>query len=217
MKYVVFFSIISLNAFGQLTVERARDSTRKYHIAAYSYHEEFIGHKGYGAPVYLTGDGGAAVFGDGDEGPMLVKLDKSGKQQWKKIIAPKGEELESQSVVQDTQGNYFIFQLIYDPTKYRGVCERALMMNKSGTVVWDKFIGTCQLINNPVVSYIKSLSDGRIALRGHVVKEKPPEGKDPTYYYWEGWLNSKGVLTQKTGPVIDWSKQEEWKSRLKPE
>lgn len=217
MRYIVLFSIITLNAFGQLTVERAQDSTRRYHIAAYSYHEAFIGYRDYGAPVYLTRDGGAAVFGDGDDGAMLVKLDKSGNQVWKKVIAPKGEEVESQSVVQDTQGNYFIFQLIYDATKYRGGCERAVMLNKSGSVVWDKFIGSCQLINNPTVSYIKSLPDGRIALRGHVVKEKPPEGMDPTYYFWEGWLNSKGVLTQKTGPVIDWSKQEEWKSRLKPE
>jgi hypothetical protein len=49
-----------------------------------------------------------------------------------------------------------------------------------------------------------------------VVKEKPEEGKDPKYHYWEGWLTSKGLLTQKAGDVIDWSNQE-WEKKYKPE
>ncbi len=82
--------------------------------------------------------------------------------------------------------------------------------------MWDKFIGSCLLINNPVVSYIRSLADGRIYLRGHVVTKAPLEGKDPEYNFWEGWLNSAGVLTQKSGEVIDW-KNPEWMKRFKPE
>jgi len=50
-----------------------------------------------------------------------------------------------------------------------------------------------------------------------VVLQKPAEGKDPTYNFWEGWLDKTGKLTQKTGVVIDWKKHEEWQSRLKPE
>jgi len=219
MRYLTFASLLLSSAtYAQLTVDVVQEKTvRKYHIGSYSYHEQFIGHIGYGAPLILTSDGGGAAFGDGDEGIMLVKVGKDGNETLKKIITPKGNETESQSVVQDKNGNYYLFLLTYDETKYRGGCERVVCLNKSGAVLWDKFIGSCYLVNNPTVSYIRALSDGRIALRGHVVTQKPPEGKDPVYYYWEGWLDKTGKLTQKTGPVIDWTKQEEWQSRLKPE
>ena len=219
MRYLTFVALIfSSAAYGQLTVDSVRQkAVIKYHIGTYSYHEQFIGHNSYGAPLILSADGGGAAFGNGDEGIMLVKLGKDGKEQLKRIITPKGNETEAQSVVQDKNGNYYLFMLTYDETKYRGGCQRVVCLNKSGAVMWDKFIGSCYLVNNPTVSYIRALSDGRIALRGHVVTQKPPEGKDPIYYYWEGWLDKAGKLTQRTGAAIDWKKQEEWQSRLKPE
>lgn len=217
MKYI-FFVLVSVTAQAQITMDVANaNAVIKYHIGTYSYHEQFIGHSGYGAPVILTADGGAAAFGDGDEGCMLVKLDSQGKEQWKKILPRKGNEMESQSVVQDKHGDFYVFILVYDNSKYRGGCERVIYISKTGGVVWNKFIGSCYMVNNPTVSYIRALNDGSIALRGHVVTQKPLEGKDPTYYFWEGWLDKFGKLTQKTGAVIDWKKQEEWQSRLKPE
>lgn len=221
MKNLIFIILIFTvsTSFGQLTIEAANDSAvMKYHIGQYSYHGQFKGHKDYGAPLILTADGGAAAFGDGDEGSMLVKLDKNGNIQWKKSFTAKGTEMESQSVVQDKGGNYYVFILVYDEAKfkYRGGCERTIFINKTGTIVWDKFIGSCNLVASPTVSYIRSLSDGRIAMRGHVVKVKPLEGKDPQYNFWEGWLDKTGKLTQKSGDVIDW-KNEEWKKKFNPE
>src|SRR5436190_19124931 len=106
---LVFTSTI-VNA--QLTLQAAYDScVLKYRMGQYSYHEEFTGHRGYGAPLILTADGGAAAFGTGDEGPMLVKLNKTGKVQWKKKITAKGDEMELQSVVEDKIGNFFVFVL----------------------------------------------------------------------------------------------------------
>lgn len=203
----------------QITMEVLQDSTvRKYHLGASTYFDAFMGKAGYGAGAILTVDGGGAAFGDGDEGTMLVKLDKTGKEQWKRIVKPKGEEIESQSVVQDKNGNYYIFQLVYDEArfKYRGGCERVVFFNKSGTMGWDKFIGTCSQVNNPTVSYIKFLPDGRIYLRGHIVTKAPLAGKDPDTRFWEGWMNSAGALTQKSGEVIDWGKPE-WQKKFKPE
>lgn len=218
MKSLLIAFLLTANlVYAQLTLPIATDSmVRKYHIGSYSYHEQFIGHKGYGAPLILTSDGGGAAFGDGDEGTMLVKVDQNGKEQWKAILPPKGDESESQSVAEDKYGNYYVFTLVYDNTKYRGGCERAVLFDKTGKVVWDKFIGSCQLINNPTVSYIKALDDGRIALRGHVVTTQPAEGKDPEYHYWEGWLDKTGKLTQKAGDVIDW-KDVKWQDLFKPE
>ena len=46
--------------------------------------------------------------------------------------------------------------------------------------------------------------------------DKPVQGKDPVYRYWEGWIDSKGVYTQKTGDVIDWAKKE-WQKLYDPE
>ena len=218
MKSHIVLLLAAHISMAQVNVETANEKmVRKYHIGTYSYHADFIGHKGYGAPLILTADGGAAAFGDGDEGIMLVKIDKTGKEQWKKIIKGKGDESESQSVVEDKAGNFYVFILTYDHTKYRGGTERILMFNKTGTLVWDKYIGKFELLNNPTVSYIKALPDGRISLRGHVVKEAPPEGKDPTYLFWEGWIDKTGKLTEKIGEKIDWSKTAEWQARLKPE
>lgn len=147
---------------------------------------------------------------------MIVKLDKNGKVQWKRTIQPKGDEMESQSVVQDKNGNYFVCILVYDNTKYRGGCERVICLNKAGVILWDKFIGTFTLLNNPTIGYLRALGDGRIALRGQVVKQTPPKGEDPKYLFWEGWINGKGLLTQKTGEVIDW-KSPEWQKFFKPD
>lgn len=218
MKYfVILFLFVSSTAIGQLTISVVSDSAiRKYHLSSYSYHEQFKGHQGYGAPLILTADGGGAAFGDGDPGTLLVKFDKNCRETWKRIIQGKGSEMESQSVAEDKNGNYYVFMLVYDETKYRGGCERVVFISKSGTIAWDKFIGSCSLVNNPTVAYIRALSDGRIYLRGQVVTTAPSKGEDPKYHFWEGWLNNKGVLTQQTGDVIDWSNQE-WQKRFKPE
>jgi len=179
-RILLFLSLISFNAIGQMTIEAAQDSlVRKYHIGASTYLEQFVGHRGYGALVILTADGGAAAFGDGDEGLMLYKLDKAGKLQWKRKIARKGSELEPQCVVQDNKGNFYAFSLVYGLSGYRGGCERIVFVNKSGVVGWDKQIGSCQLVSSPTVSYTRTLDDGRVAIRGHIVTDKPAEGKDP--------------------------------------
>lgn len=212
----ILFCITS-PAFGQLTIEAAQDSlVRKYHIGASTYLDQFVGHAGYGAVVILTTDGGAAAFGDGDEGLMLYKLDKTGKLQWKRKISRKGTEMEPQCVVQDSKGNFYTFSLVYGLSAYQGGCERVVYVSKAGVVGWDKNIGSCTQINNPTVSYTRTLQDGRVAIRGHVATQKPAQGKDPDYHYWEGWIGSTGVLTQKVGDVIDW-KNEEWKKLFAPE
>lgn len=220
MRHVISLLLIfPTMGYGQLTIETARQAAQPFRISSYSYHEQFIGHQGYGAPLILTADGGAAAFGDGDEGPVLMKFTKDGKVQWKRFIPSKGSEMELQSVVQSKFGGFYVFVLVYDEAKfkYRGGCERVMLINKEGVVIWDKFIGSCGLLNTPTVSYIRALDDGSISLRGHVVRQKPPEGKDPTYLFWECVLNNKGTLKEKDGPVIDWNNTEEWQSRLKPE
>jgi len=216
-RLLIILFLTSSNAFGQITIEAAQDSlVRKYHIGASTYLEQFVGHPGYGAIVILTTDGGAAAFGDGDEGLMLYKLDKTGKLQWKRKVPRKGTELEPQCVVQDNKGNFYSFSLVYGLTGYRGGCERVVFVNKAGVIGWDKQIGSCLLVNSPTVSYTRTLQDGRVAIRGHVANQKPAEGKDPAYHYWEAWIGSTGVLAQKVGDVIDW-KNEDWKKLFAPE
>ncbi len=215
---IAAFCLVNVTSFAQVTLETANEKlVHKYHIGTYSYHADFIGHKTYGAPLIQTADGGAAAFGDGDEGIMLAKLDKTGKEQFKKVIQGKGDESESQSVVEDKAGNFYVFILTYDHAKYRGGTERVLMFNRTGTLAWDKYLGSFELPDNPTVSYIRALADGRILLRGHIVKEKPEEGKDPVYRFWEAWLDKTGKVTQQVGETIDWTETAKWQSRLKPE
>jgi hypothetical protein len=221
MKYLfVILSLVSSFAYGQLTIDEARKAFYSYKLGSYDYHEQFIGHPGYGAPVITTSDGGAAFFGGTEDSTgaigMIVKLDKNGRETWKQAIRTQPDKIETQSVVQDNSGDFYVFMLSYDSKKYRGGCERIVYLNKSGTIVWDKTISKCEMINNPTINYIRSLKDGRVALRGHMATREPKQGKDPEYYYWEGWIDNKGKLTQKTGALIDWANQE-WEKLFKPE
>ena len=213
MKYfVVILALTCSSACAQLTFESAKEAVQKYRLGYSTYFEPFMGHPGYGAPVILTNDGGAAAFGDN----MLYKFDKTGKELWSRAIKPQYNELENQGVAQDTKGNLYVFTLSYDEKRYRGGSERALCYDKNGKLLWDKTLGAYALMNNPIISYIQPLSDGRIYMRGHIVNEKPVEGKDPVYRYWEGWLDSTGKLTQKAGDPIDWAK-DEWQKKFKPD
>ncbi len=225
MKNRLLFLILIIGhaASAQLTMPRAQDSLQKYRLGSYTYHEQFIGHAGYGAPTILTNDGGAASFGGSEDEKgrcgILIKLDKTGKQQWKKRVSlPKiaDSEPETQSVVEDKKGNLYVFMIMYDPKGYRGGAERIVCYDKTGKLLWDKLIGKHTLMNNPSVSYIKVNDDGKIYMRGHVVTTQPAKGKDPQYRYWEGWINITGSLTQKSGDVIDWANKE-WQTKFAPD
>jgi hypothetical protein len=217
MKSILIILLFtSVTTYGQLTIERAQDSLQQYHLGTSTYFEDFMKHPGYGARVILTNDGGAAGFGDGDNGTELIKLDKNGNVTWRKKIKKQFEETEPQCVGQDLAGNFYVFILNYNPNGYRGGAERVICFSKIGTLLWDKILGTYTLLNRPTVSYVHMLKDGRIEMRGQVVREKPAEGKDPAYHYWQGWYNSKGILTEKTGDIIDW-KNPEWQKKFKPE
>src|SRR5205823_15105893 len=107
MRYVTtFLGTVCLVAprFAQQTIDSATQASRKYHVSSYSDHEPFIGHPGYGAPLILTQDGGAAAFGSGDDGAMLYKFDERGELAWKRELPVKGKEMELQSVVQTPAG-----------------------------------------------------------------------------------------------------------------
>jgi hypothetical protein len=213
MKFIIVFILLCHSiAYGQLSMDSARATIAKYRLGYSTYFEPFLEKPGYGGPWILTSDGGAAAFGDN----MLYKFNNKGKEQWMRRVIPQFNELETQGVAQDTKGNLYVFMLSYDNKRYRGGSERVLCYDKTGKVLWDKTLGAYTVMENPIVSYIKQQSDGRIYMRGHVVKEKPLEGKDPVYRFWEGWLDSTGKLTQKAGDVIDWGK-DEWQKKFKPE
>src|SRR5262245_28499830 len=92
----------------QMTMDAAKAASLELHMSEYSYHAQFMGHTGYGASLILTADGGAAAFGTGDEGNMLLKWTKDAKIQWKRMIVAKGDEMELQSVVETSTGNYLV-------------------------------------------------------------------------------------------------------------
>jgi hypothetical protein len=213
MKFLtlILFSITSI-AYGQLTMEKAREIIQPYHLGYSTYFDPFVEKPGYGAPWILTADGGAAGFGDN----VLYKFNKDGKEVWKHTVKPQFGEMENQAVAEDKKGNLFAFTLSYDPKRYRGGSQRVVCYDKTGKLLWDKTIGAYTQVNNPIVDWVKPIDDGRIYMRGHVVKEKPAEGKDPVTKYWEGWFDSTGKLTQKAGDPIDWS-SEEWQKKFKPE
>jgi hypothetical protein len=212
MKLIIVFILLCYSAaYSQLSMDSAKVIVAKYRLGYSTYFEPFLEQPGYGAPWILTSDGGAAAFGDN----MLYKFNNKGKEQWMRKVVPQFDEMETQGVAQDTKGNLYVFMLSYDSKRYRGGSERVMCYDKTGKVLWDKTLGTYTLMENPTVSYIKPQPDGRIYMRGHVVKEKPVEGKDPVYRFWEGWLDSTGKLAQKAGDAIDWSK-DEWQKKFKP-
>ncbi len=217
MRYtVIIFFLVNIQAYSQLTFQQAQDSLRKYRLGTSTYFDEFEGHDSYGARINLTKDGGAVGFGDGDNGLELIKLDKTGNVQWRKSIKKLYDETEAQCVALDNLGNFYCFMLTYNSKVYRGGSERLVCFSNKGVLLWEKMLGPFATVNNPTVSYVRTLNDGRIEMRGHIVKEKPLPGKDPSYHFWQGWYNSKGILTTKTGDIIDW-KNPDWKLKFKPE
>lgn len=211
-KYFVCFLLFSGAAFGQLTMDSLKKIVQPYRLGYSTYFEPFAGHAGFGGPYVLTSDGGGAAFGDN----TLYKFSKAGKEEWKRVIKAQFDEMETQVVAQDSKGNLYAFMLSYDRKRYRGGSERVVCYDKKGKLLWDKMLGAYTLMNNPTISYVKPLDDGRIYMRGHVVTEKPAEGKDPVYHYWEGWLDATGKFTQKANEVIDWGNGE-WQKKFKPE
>jgi len=217
MKYFIcLLLMVNVCAFGQLTFPQAQDSLQKYHLGVSTYFADFLDHKSYAAGVNLTTEGGAIGFGDGDNGLELIRLDKNGKVLWRKSIKKQFEEVEAQCVAQDNPGNFYVFMLNYNPKGYRGGSERVICFSSKGVLLWDKMLGNYTLMNNPIVSYVRITDDGQIEMRGHTVTEKPLPGKDPSYHYWQGWFNSKGILKTKVGDIIDWSNPE-WMKKFKPE
>ncbi|MFO0357313.1 MAG: hypothetical protein ACK50A_10175 [Sphingobacteriaceae bacterium] len=212
MKYLVILLFTGLIGQAQISADSAKKLIKSYRLGYSSYFDPFIGKAGYGAPWIISKDGNVIVFGDN----TLIKVASNGKEMWKRTLKPIGDETECQSVAEDVKGNLYTFMLVYDQKKYRGGCERVVCYDKTGKLLWDKYLGTFTLLNNPTVSYIKPDKEGKIYMRGHVAKDKPAEGKDPVYLYWEGWLDVTGKLTQKAGEAIDW-KQDKWQKIFKPE
>jgi len=136
----ILILFISANTFGQVTYRQAQDSLQKYHLGMSTYFDVFNDKPGYGAGINLTKDGGAAAFGDGDNGMEIIKLDKTGKVQWRKPLKKQFEEVEPQCVAQDTLGNFYVFMLNYNPQGYRGGSERVVCFNSKasycGTRCW---------------------------------------------------------------------------------
>lgn len=211
-KILFFLLVAGPSAFAQLSADSAMAIIGRYRIGSNTYFQPFENHKGFGAPWILTADGGAAAFGSN----TVYKIGKDGKEQWSRQISPQFDELETQAVAEDTKGNLFVFMLSYDNNRYRGGSERVICYKKDGTMLWDKTLGTYDVVRNPTISYIRVQPDGRIYLRGHTVTDKPEGDKDPIYRYWQGWLDSTGKLSEQVGQVIDWEK-EEWQKIFQPE
>lgn len=199
--------LVSSVAFGQMTIEQARELAQKNHALSYSYHQKFEGHKGYGAPIIITNDGGVAFFTSGVAGSdvEITKLDETGNVLWQAPVKRKHNEMEVQSVVEGTDGDIYAFILSYNYDVYRGGSERVVHVDKNGKILWDIILGDYGLVNSPHCSWIHLNKDGKLELRGHIVPKAKEEGKDPVYHYWTGWLNDKGELEQKVGDVINWS------------
>ncbi|HEY0656263.1 MAG TPA: hypothetical protein VGD65_24180 [Chryseosolibacter sp.] len=211
-KLFLALMLIAPTAFAQLSADSAIAIIGRYRIGSNTYFEPFEKRKGYGAPWILTSDGGAAAFGSN----TVYKIGKNGREQWSKTVTPQFDELETQAVAEDTKGNLYVFMLSYDSKRYRGGSERVICYKRDGSLLWDKTLGAYTVMNNPTISYIRALPDGRIYMRGHTVTDQPVGDKDPIYRYWQGWLDSTGKLSQKIGETIDWQK-DDWQKLFQPE
>jgi len=216
MKFITLFFVgLSSLAYSQITYEKASELSKQYEVYAYSYFEGFAGKPGYAASVILTNDGGCAFLGTWIEndhyGPLLIKLDADGKEQWKLKVNCEYNESEQQGIVQDSNGNFYIFQLVYSATGYRGGCEQVVCVSATGEKLWDKLIGDFTLVNRPTFSYIHVIENGKVELRGHIVLDEPAPDKDPQYYFWSAFLNAEGKVEAETGKPIDWA-NDNWKA-----
>jgi hypothetical protein len=223
MKYLLLlFVTLGSIAHAQLSTQLAKEAGSLHGLIYYTYLEGFEGYAGYAAPAIQTADGGAVVcgtqYGERDQTTgVVVKLDSDGRQKWVTHIAPNYNDLEVQGILQDQTGYYFVFVLSYNYKKYGGGVERVIFLDPQGELVWDKEMGPYTLLNSPTFAWIKLLEDGSVAVRGHIVTEKPLKGQDPVYRYWEGVIDNQGEMTQQIGDVMDYEKDPSWELKYLPE
>jgi len=215
-RITILLLLLTTVSIGQNGIKDAKIKVKEYNMSHYSYHEKFEGHKNYAAPIIVNSNNEIIFFGNKNNSEVInvISLNKEGNLNWAVPVNKKYDEIETQSVVQDSKGNTYAFVLSYNYNIYRGGSERVIKIDSTGKIKWDIILGDYGLINSPHCSYIKLHEDGRLSLRGHIVMDKVKEGKDPEYKSWQGWLNSEGELIQKIGSVIDWS-SEDWKKYLK--
>ena len=188
-----------------------------YEVGQYSYHTKFIGYNGYAAPIIQTRDVGVLIFGDSggesDKKAFLFKVDKQGKQEWMRAFEPRHSAMEAQSVLEDANGQIFVFILSYNYAIYRGGTERIVCLDRNGNTKWNKLAGKYAKEENPHFSYIELLDDVRIYMQGHFVPGKGGSEKN-SYHYMECWIEKDGELSLKIGPLIeDWKP---WLEKFKP-
>ena len=184
-RYIVFMLIlIPYAGIGQMVISDVKEAGMAYNLHSYSDHQQFEGHTGYAAPIFLTADGGAAFFGDLAGSVNIIKLASGGQLGWNVPIRAKFNVMETKSIIQDNDGNYYAFVLSYNYAKYRGSTERIISLTKDGNMLCDIKLGDYELENNPHCSYIRLADNGQLELRGHIVVEPKKEGADPEYHFW---------------------------------
>lgn len=213
MRLIILLLFISTNSFAQLSISDAKIAGEKFNIHNYTYHQKFEGHKEYAAPVYLTKDSGAIFYGDTNSIIKIYKLDKESTLEWKVPVVLKYDEIETQSVIQDKDSNYYAFVLVFNRDKIKGSTQRVIHFDKNGDIIWDKMLADFTKKNNPHCSYIRLLDNNKLELRGHIVLDSELENKEFDYHYWRGWLDNKGNLQHEVTEVIKWS-SDKWKAFL---
>lgn len=201
----------------QLSLSAAKSVAAKYKLHSYSYHEKFEGHNDYAAPIILTQNGGTVFFSDSISNASrgIIKLSRDSKVEWEIAIAPKHDEYETQSIIQDREGNYYAFMLSYNRKIYRGGSERVIYIGNDGTILWDIILGDYGIVNSPLCSFIRLTEKNQLELRGHIVTKDPEKDRwgyyiDPEYHQWTGWLKKDGSYLQSIGDIIDWANKD-WK------
>ncbi|MCE9598586.1 MAG: hypothetical protein K8S54_11510 [Spirochaetia bacterium] len=165
-------------------------------IAVYSYQERYTGNTDLiFAPFLKTRDGGMLIVGtlNGDQEGIIVKLDASGKLQWKKLIKKAGRPaIEVGSAVETSDGDLYINSgVYYNPSTMSQIW--ILKLDPTGKQIWEYTFRGYGNDNNPAAHRLQLTRDNGIKFLGHIyptLADMRNEKSAP----WQAELNSSGKI-----------------------
>lgn len=200
---LAFFAISS---FAQLTTDDGLNWAKENGISIQENTADYVGKKGFAAPVILTRDGGLAVVGDymegNSKGVKVVFLNDKKEVMWAHFFGSKNDNLEAQSIIEDRTGYFYIFMEAHSKKEDTDTRERVIKIDALGNVDWDYALERKEDHYHRHCIYVKLHEDGKhIVLNGTVQPDKVAI-ENNEHYSWKARLDGHGKLVQEIGGML---------------
>ncbi len=180
MRLLLLFSCLPLMVLAQVELDHVKAYCKKENIHLYKYHGVFDSDSSKASPIfqvsngfYLVGDIQSMDKRTGGTGKrithtVILFIDNAGKENWRLIVPPHFDHLETMSVLLNSRKELFVFIKEYGPERTPGLT-RIMKLNEHGDILGNTFLGETFHLKAPHPSEITLLEDGlKMKITGHI-------------------------------------------------